>query len=233
MKLNPISVVIPVYNEAENIRKLYNEINNELINKIDFEIIFVDDASSDETSLELNKIKNIIIVNHTQNIGQSNALLSGIKKAKNETIVTIDGDCQNDPKDIIKLLEIYFFDEKIKLVGGLRKKRNDSIIKIYSSKIANNIRSRILDDDCTDTGCGLKIINKKIFLSLPFFDGIHRFLPALIKGFGYKAVFVEVNHRKRINGKSKYGVIKRLIHGLKDLYRVKKIINNYNNVYKS
>jgi len=230
MKINPVSVVIPIYNEAENIHKLYNEIINELSNRIDFEIIFVDDASCDKTNLELNKINNIIVVNHKKNIGQSNALLSGIKIAKYETIVTIDGDCQNDPKDIFKLLKIYSFNEEIKLVGGLRKKRNDSIIKIYSSKIANTIRSRILNDDCIDTGCGLKIINKNIFLSLPFFDGIHRFLPALIKGFGYKTVFAEVNHRKRMRGISKYGTLKRLLFGIKDIIRVKKIIKRKNNV---
>ena len=224
--MNAISIIIPIFNEAENIESLLKEIQSVLKEKINYEIIIVNDCSLDNTSEILGKINSlkIKVINHSKNLGQSSSILSGIKNSNYDSILTIDGDCQNNPKDILKLHDIYFNENIYSLVGGLRIKRKDSFIKILSSKIANSIRQLFLKDNCKDTGCSLKIFNKKIFLSLPYFDGIHRFLPALYKGYGYKTYFVEVDHRARIKGQSKYGTIDRLIKGVYDLFRVKKIL---------
>tara|TARA_Y100001970_G_C14146533_1_gene810162 strand:+ start:630 stop:1325 length:696 start_codon:yes stop_codon:yes gene_type:complete len=226
--MNEISIIIPVFNEAENIESLMKEIQQVLEKKINYEIIIVNDCSVDNTLKLLSKINivNIKVINHNKNLGQSKSILTGIKNSNYDTIVTIDGDSQNNPKDIIKLHDIYFSQNIYSLVGGLRIKRKDSIIKILSSKIANSIRQFFLDDNCKDTGCSLKIFNKKIFLSLPYFDGIHRFLPALYKGYGHKTFFIDVDHRARIKGQSKYGTIDRLIKGVYDLFRVKKILKD-------
>ena len=189
-----------------------------------YEIIFVDDASTDGSKVILNKLcenKLIRLITHEKKSGQSQSILTGAKQAKFDTIVTLDGDGQNNPSDILKLLKIYFSPNNYSLVGGIRVKRMDNTIKIISSKIANKIRSYVLNDDCLDTGCSLKVFNKKIFLHLPFFDGMHRFLPALYKGYGYRTCFIPVDHRHRIYGKSNYGIKDRLFKGLYDLIRVK------------
>ena len=138
----------------------------------------------------------------------------------------MDGDLQNNPKDIHRLLEVYN-NKKFDLIGGLRLKRKDSFIKIISSKIANKFRSYILNDGCIDTGCSLKVFKKNHFLKLPYFDGIHRFLPALFRGFGYNTHFIPVDHRHRASGISKYGTFLRLFKGIRDLIKVKLIINRY------
>ena len=134
-----------------------------------------------------------------------------------------------NPIDIPILLEKYLSHHNTFLVGGIRTKRKDSLIKIISSKIANKIRSLILKDDCIDTGCSLKVFDRDIFLSFPFFDGIHRFLPALFKGYGYKTMYVAVDHRERKFGISKYGTINRLIRGIIDIIKVLNIIKNHKN----
>ena len=159
-------------------------------------------------------------------MGQSFSLFRGVKESKYSVIVSIDGDGQNNPIDIVKLLTLYNSSENLKLVGGIRQKRKDSIIKIISSKIANNVRSFILNDECPDTGCSLKVFDKQVFLSFPFFSGIHRFLPALFKSFGYNTEFINVDHRKRSAGKSKYGIFDRLLKGIIDIFKVIIIINN-------
>ena len=222
------SIVIPIYNESENILNLLDEIYVNLKKFNDYEIILVNDCSTDNTLEVIKKISDqkIKLVNNIKNYGQSYSIHRGIKLSFYNIIITIDGDGQNDPADIPKLLEIYLSKKDIELVGGLRLKRRDTIIKIISSKIANNIRSFILNDDCKDTGCSLKIFNRKIFLDFPYFDGIHRFLPALFKGYGYKTLFISVSHRKRKYGFSKYGTIKRLFKGLRDMIKVKKILKN-------
>ena len=226
-----ISIVIPLYNEVYNIEPLYKEIIKSLNSIIIFEIIYVDDGSDDTSHLildNLRKEKFVKVIKHNKNLGQSFSLLSGIKEAKYETIVTLDGDGQNIPGDIIKLIEVYFASQNLCLVGGIREYRKDSNLKIISSKIANFVRSSILQDKCPDTGCGLKVFNKEKFLSLPFFDGIHRFLPALFRGFSYNISFVQVGHRPRIHGISKYGTLKRLFIGIIDIIRVLKIIKSAN-----
>ncbi|MDC1047577.1 glycosyltransferase [Alphaproteobacteria bacterium] len=221
------SIIIPIYNESENIRDLILEIENNLTYN-NYEIIVVNDCSTDNSIEVLNKINSnkIKIINLRKRLGQSHAILSGIKNSKSSTIITIDGDGQNDPKDIQNLFDIYN-NSNYFLVGGLRIGRKDNFIKKISSNIANKFRMLVLSDDCKDTGCGLKIFDKKIFLSFEFFNGIHRFLPALYKGYGFNTFFTSVNHRPRIKGMSKYGTFKRLIYGLRDIMHVKKIIKGY------
>ena len=220
------SIIIPLFNEEKNIKNLLNEIFMILKNQENFEVVLVDDNSTDKT-LELisnYKKNNIKILQNKTNKGQSYSIHKGIKYSLYNIIITLDGDGQNDPADIYKLLNLYKSDERLKLVGGIRAKRKDNLIKIISSRIANTIRSRLLKDNCRDTGCSLKVFDKKIFLKFPYFDGIHRFLPALFKGFGHKTKFVNVNHRERKYGISKYGTMNRLFKGIIDLIKVFKIL---------
>jgi len=225
------SIVIPLYNEEGNISKLFDEIIRE-INSIDkhlFEIILVNDHSYDNTLNNINEIKKnnsdiVRVINNLENIGQSKSILNGILASKYHNIITLDGDMQNDPKDILKLINLYISNPEISLIGGIRKKRKDNFLKRISSVIANNFRSWMLKDDCEDTGCGLKIFDKKTFLEFSFFDGIHRFLPAMFKGYNHKTLFTNVNHRPRLEGFSNYGTFWRLVNGLIDTYKVYHII---------
>ena len=224
------SLIIPVFNEGKNITNLVYEIYDSLKNYKDFEVILVNDYSNDNTLLEIDALKSnfpIKIINNKKNYGQSYSIKEGISKSKHDIIITIDGDGQNNPKDIPSLLKVYFNNNQIKLVGGIRNKRKDSNIKLISSKIANTIRSNILKDNCQDTGCSLKVFDKRIFLNFPFFDGIHRFLPALFKGYGYKTTFINVDHRPRLYGRSNYGTVGRLFKGLLDLIRVAIIVKKF------
>lgn len=223
------SIIIPVYNEALNINNLVPEIYNSLDKYVNFELIIVNDASTDSTKEILNELKNkfrFLVIENSINRGQSFSITKGIKTAKHEIIITLDGDGQNNPYDIPNLLEYYLNNNKFSLVGGIRKKRKDSFLKIVSSRVANKIRSKILNDECDDTGCSLKIFNKNIYLQFPFFDGIHRFLPALFKGYGYNCHYINVDHRPRKKGISKYGTIDRLYKGIFDIIKVYKIIKN-------
>ena len=223
------SIVIPLYNESENISLLVKEIENTLKRYNNYEIILINDASIDDTQVIINKLKinkNIKILKNSFNKGQSYSIYKGIKNSSNKIIVTLDGDGQNDPKDIPKLLELFLSNENVEMIGGIRQKRKDNIIKIISSKLANYVRSKILNDDCLDTGCSLKVFSRNIFLKFPYFDGIHRFLPALFKGYGHKTMFINVNHRERKYGFSKYGTMNRLFKGIRDIIKVIKIINN-------
>ena len=160
------SIIIPIYNERENIFKLIDELKKFLNNKkYLYEIIIVNDFSNDLSKSDLdnlNKINKVKLINNSKNLGQSLSIHKGIMRSKYSTIVTLDGDGQNNPKDILKLLEIYNLNN-YKLVGGIRNKRKDNIIKIFSSKIANFIRSLILNDNCKDTGCSLKVFDKEVF----------------------------------------------------------------------
>jgi dolichol-phosphate mannosyltransferase len=222
------SVIIPLYNEQKNIINLLDEIKINLSNYEKYEIVLIDDGSDDDTLNTIKLVENIKIkiLENKKNLGQSFSIHTGIKYSSFNIIITIDGDGQNDPIDINNLLDIYLSNSEIKLVGGIRNKRRDNYIKIISSKIANYIRSKILNDNCLDTGCSLKVFDKDIFLNFPYFDGMHRFLPALFKGYGYNTSFINVNHRKRKFGISKYGTIIRLFKGIRDIIKVKKIIKN-------
>ncbi len=230
--MNKFSLIIPMFNEEENVKTLYNQICASLKKIKNYEIVFINDFSSDNTLNNLREIErnniNLKVLNNKKNLGQSFSIINGIKKANSDIIITLDGDCQNDPNDIINLYEKFISDSSLKLVAGIRMKRQDNIIKIVSSIVANKIRSFILKDDCPDTGCGLKVFDKRIFLNFDEFNGIHRFLPALFKGFGYKVLYLPVRHRSRIYGKSKYGTVKRAIRGIKDIVLVKKMINKSN-----
>ena len=221
------SIVIPVFNEAHNLIRLVNEISSVLKPFKTYEVILVNDASNDST-LEVIKnisiIQNIKILSNKINKGQSYSIYKGVKEAKYDTIITLDGDGQNNPKDIPLLYDYYTSNKDIFLVGGIRKKRRDSFIKIISSRIATKIRSKILKDDCVDTGCSLKVFSRKVFLSFPYFNGMHRFLPALFKGYDYKCFYLFVDHRIREKGFSNYGTFDRLYRGIIDIIKVRKII---------
>jgi dolichol-phosphate mannosyltransferase len=229
-QMNNFSIVIPIFNEGDNIVKLVHEIFKSLNSNIDnFEINLVDDASTDKTLTSIKILKDIYskkikIISNEKNIGQSFSIIEGIKQSSYNTIVTLDGDGQNNPKDIPILLNYYFLNKDIYLVGGIRKKRRDSFLKKLSSRIANSVRKTILNDKCIDTGCSLKVFDKKIFMKFEFFNGIHRFIPALFVGYGKKTFFIDVDHRPRIYGYSKYGTFGRLFRGIKDLIKVAKII---------
>jgi dolichol-phosphate mannosyltransferase len=229
--MNEISIVMPSYNEEKNLLELINKVHINLTNKYIFEIVVVDDNSNDETKALITSIKkkyNIKYIKNHINMGQSFSSHLGIKNSIYETIVTMDADGQNDPADIHKLAD-YYFKNNISLVGGLRLKRKDNLVKILSSRIANYIRNYYLNDNCLDTGCSLKVFDKKIFLEFPYFDGMHRFIPALFSGKQKKTHFISVNHKKRLYGVSKYGMSNRLFKGIRDMVKVKKIIKNMKN----
>lgn len=218
--INLLSVVVPVHNEAENIEPLILEIEAALTNYVQFEIIYVNDGSKDETGNRLTESKaqhkNLRVITHAQSCGQSTALRTGIKSAKGDWVATLDGDGQNDPSDIKKLIAA--LENEVDLVGGNRRHaRRDTWIKRMSSIVANTVRSKLLRDSTPDTGCGLKLIRREAFLDLPYFDHMHRFLPALIQRRGGKVISVPVSHRDREYGQSKYGTIDRLLVGIVDL----------------
>ncbi len=224
--LNPpsqLSVVVPVRNEEENVATLVAEIHAALSHLIPHEIIYVDDGSTDNTYATLKALQaqytQLRVLRHAASCGQSTAVRTGVKAARFDWIVTLDGDGQNDPADIPKLLAALA--PGVELVGGNRRhSRRDTWVKRLSSVIANGVRSRILRDDTPDTGCGLKLFAKAAFLDLPYFDHMHRFLPALIKRRGGKIVSVPVQHRNREHGKSNYGTLDRLLVGIIDLFGV-------------
>lgn len=217
-----LSVVIPVYNEADNVDLLSQEIINALSpEKFHYEIIFVDDCSTDNTAEILKKTSRqnpqIKYVLHKKNYGQSAALISGAKEAQHPWIVTMDGDGQNDPKDIPLLFDKLNHANEFSVIFGNRKKRNDDWIRKLSSRIGNGFRQLLLKDNCPDTGCSLKLFPRDIFLELPRFNHLHRYLPALFKRAGFEIINVPVNHRARIHGESKYGVSNRLWTGIVDI----------------
>jgi dolichol-phosphate mannosyltransferase len=218
-----LSIVIPVYNEMDNVEGIYREIVSTLSpTYFTYEVIFIDDGSTDGTGLGLQALakthSNLRVIFHKRNFGQSAALLSGAKAARYSLLVTLDGDGQNDPADIPRLLE--HLHDSHTVVLGKRKKRADNILRKFSSFIANGIRRRLLNDECFDTGCSLKLFPRDAFLALPHFNHLHRFLPALFKRAGFRLVSVPVNHRARWHGVSKYGVMNRLFVGLHDLIGV-------------
>ena len=219
--IRDISIVIPIYNEQDNIIQLIKEVRASLEKKINYEIIIVDDGSDDNTYEVVNKInKNINIISHKKNYGQSIGLRTGIIEANSEYIVTLDGDGQNDPRDILKLIKS--FDTKINymMVIGNRVNRIDTKAKKVASRLAFQIRKLLLKDTTPDTGCAIKVFRKKDFLRLPFFNHIHRFLPFLFNTFGGKIISIPVNHRSRSSGISKYSNFQRFLVGINDLYGV-------------
>jgi dolichol-phosphate mannosyltransferase len=219
-----LSVVVPVRNEAENILPLVEEIHAALKDRLEFEVVYVDDGSSDATPARLAealaRFPRLRVLAHAKSCGQSAALMTGVRAARGEWIATLDGDGQNDPADIPKLLAMRDGSANVSLVSGYRKKRQDSAVKRLASRIANGVRSSLLGDATPDTGCGLKLIRRATWLELPFFDHMHRFLPALVQRAGGATLMVEVNHRPRTRGRSNYGVLDRLWVGIVDLFGV-------------
>ncbi len=228
MDKSTISLIIPSKNEAKNLPRLIHEIQETLENRYDYEIIVVDDGSTDGSVQKLKEIRHtgchrLRIFKHEKSLGQTTALISGIKAARGEWIVTLDGDGQNDPSDIPLLLSYLldpFKDDRLHLVVGHRKRRSDSFVTRLSSRIANTVRRRLLKDQTPDTGCGLKVFSRDAFFALPYFDHMHRFLPALFQRQGGKMISVEVKHRSRKHGQSNYGVFDRLWIGIVDLIGV-------------
>lgn len=218
-----LSVVVPVHNERDNVAPLLMEIEAALAPLgISWEAIFVDDLSRDDSLAVLRSLlighKHLRVLRHLAQSGQSTAVRTGVKAARGRWIATLDGDGQNDPADIPKLLKARDqADPKVKLFGGWRVQRKDSGSKRWASKIANAVRSRLLQDETPDTGCGIKLFERAVFLDLPYFDHMHRYLPALVKRAGWSTLSVPVNHRERTAGVSKYNNLGRAWVGLKDL----------------
>ena len=224
-----LSVVVPVHNEEDNVAPLVGEIVAALRGHVDFEIVYVDDTSKDATLQRLRELQATVpelrVIRHLSNAGQSTAVRNGVKAARAPWIATLDGDGQNDPADIPKLLaQRGAATADTKLFAGWRVNRQDSGSKRWASKFANGIRSRMLRDATPDTGCGIKLFERAAFLDLPYFDHMHRYLPALMQRAGWKTVSVPVNHRHRTAGVSKYNNLNRALVGIKDLFGVSWLI---------
>jgi len=222
-----LSVVIPVHDEQDNVGPLAHDVDAALTGVLEYEIVFVDDASMDSTFPRLVGLSRdnprIRVLRHVQRCGQSTALRTGVTHARAALVATLDGDGQNDPGDIPRLLAtLATTDAQVSrtLVAGHRVKRRDSRLVRFSSRLANLVRSRILRDETPDTGCGLKVFGRSLFLELPYFDHMHRFMPALVRRAGGRVISVPVNHRPRLTGRSHYGVRNRLWTGIVDLVGV-------------
>ena len=219
-----LSIVIPVRNEAGNIGPLVAEIRAALDDGAAYEIVYVDDGSTDATAAEIRALAAagapLRLVRHARSCGQSAAIRTGVKAARGAWIATLDGDGQNDPADIPRLWAMARGENTPTLIAGWRQKRRDTWLKRISSKVANGVRAGMLGDATPDTGCGLKVFRRELFLDLPYFDHMHRFLPALVKRAGGRTLSVPVNHRPRGSGRSNYGTIDRLVVGITDLLGV-------------
>lgn len=217
-----VSIIVPVRNEAENVAPLVEEIAAALDGRWNYEIVYVDDGSSDATGERLAAIMarrgNVRQIRHEKSSGQSAAVRTGVRAARGAIVATLDGDGQNNPAflpDLITAIENG--GTRVGLAAGQRVGRKDTGFKKFQSRIANGVRSRVLSDGTRDTGCGLKALRREVFLSLPYFDGLHRFLPALVRREGYDIAYVDVIDRPRRSGVSNYGFFDRLWIGIMDL----------------
>ena len=217
-----VSVVVPLFNEEENVPLLQSELTAALTG-LDYEIIFVDDGSSDHTLERIALRPGIRVLRFEKNTGQSAALYAGLRSARGGTAVLIDGDLQNDPADIPRLLaEIA---RGADLVCSYRAQRKDTFVKRVTSRVANFVRSRFTKDGVRDTGCTLKAMRRECIGALLPFKGMHRFIPALVKGAGYRLVEIPVNHRPRKFGESKYGLGNRAIRATVDMFGVRWLLS--------
>jgi dolichol-phosphate mannosyltransferase len=217
-----LSVVVPVFNERDNVKPLIDEIVAALRGRHEFEIVYVDDCSKDDSLAVLQGLRSAVpelrIIKHLSQSGQSTAVRTGVKAARGAWIATLDGDGQNDPADIPKLLAARDAGPaRTKLYAGWRTTRRDSGSKRWASKFANALRAWLLRDATPDTGCGIKLFEREAFLDLPYFNHMHRYLPALMQRSGWKTVSVPVNHRARGAGVSKYNNLNRALVGIADL----------------
>jgi dolichol-phosphate mannosyltransferase len=229
-----ISVVVPVKDEVENVAPLAHEIATAIASEAAAEIIFVDDGSTDGTCEALATLRpqlpQLRIIRHARNAGQSRSIRTGVRAARFDVIVTLDGDGQNDPADIPKLLAILREGTGVRgvgLVSGIRARRKDSLSRRLASRAGNAVRSHLLHDGASDTGCGLKAFRRDAFLALPYFDHMHRFIIALMLREGFEVRFVEVNHRERRHGASKYTNLSRLLVSVNDLLGVRWLQRRY------
>ena len=229
------SVVVPMHNESGNAASLVGEIAAALEGR-SYEMIMVDDASTDDTRAVLAALKAefpaLRVLSHRKNAGQSRAIRSGVRAARGRIVGTLDGDGQNDPADLPDLyrsLTRADAPEKLAMVMGRRASRKDTAWKRFGSRFANSIRKRMLRDDCDDSGCGIKVVKRDVFLSLPYFDHMHRYMPALVKADGFDVEFMDVNHRERGAGQSKYTNFGRLWAALSDLRGVTWLIRRRRN----
>jgi dolichol-phosphate mannosyltransferase len=218
-----LSVVVPVCNEEENVEPLVREIHAALASRA-YEMIFVDDGSTDGTAAILSKLRaelpSLRVLHHSFRSGQSAAVASGVRAARAAWVATLDGDGQNDPADIPKLIAERdgAAGRGVQLFMGNRKaSRQDTAFRKLQSSIANGVRSSLLGDGTPDTGCGIKLFAREVFMELPRFDHMHRFLPALFQRHGARVVSVPVSHRARLRGTSKYGMLNRLWVGIVDI----------------
>jgi dolichol-phosphate mannosyltransferase len=223
-----LTVLVPVFNEGGNIASTALEVVEAYALVCPFEILFVDDGSTDATASELAAVHardgRVRVIRHRRRAGKSAALMTGFRAARHDWIQTLDGDLQNDPEDAASLWHRLHAEggppASLGLVAGVRKRRNDGVVKMVSSRIANAVRRGMLRDATPDTGCGFKLIRRDVAVRLPFFDGMHRFLPALVRRAGYEVMQVPVNDRPRAAGRSKYGFFGRLGAGIVDLLGV-------------
>lgn len=213
-----VSVVVPVFNEEDNIVELQKQIA-EALQGVDYELVIVDDGSNDNTVSRVMKGERVRLLEFVKNAGQSAAMHAGIHQAKGEVIVLLDGDLQNDPADIPAMIER--LNTGFDLVCGYRAKRQDSTFKRLQSRIANNVRSRFIGDNVRDTGCTLKVMRRDCREALLLFNGMHRFIPALIGAMGWRVTEMPVNHRARIHGVSKYGFGNRALRATMDMFGVR------------
>jgi len=222
-----VSVVIPVCNERDNVLPLAREIHSALEGRYRYETIFVDDGSTDGTAEAVRAARRdgmpeIRLIRHSLRSGQSAAVATGVREARAPWIATLDGDGQNDPGDIPNLLDAArtAASPRLRLVMGNRTTRRDTWLRRLSSRVANGVRGGLLKDGTPDTGCGIKVFDRAVFMDMPRFNHMHRFMPALYQREGYEVVSVPVNHRERTRGKSKYGLHNRLWVGIVDLFGV-------------
>jgi glycosyltransferase involved in cell wall biosynthesis len=220
-----VTIVVPVHNEADNIAPLIEEIAKAMTGRWSFEAVYVNDGSTDGSAAELARLMRGLTwlrqVKHERSCGQSAAIRTGVVHARAPLIATLDGDGQNDPSFIPALLRTFEAGPpRVGLVIGQRVGRRASGFKQFQSRIANGVRRAILRDGTRDTGCGLKVFRREAFLALPYFDGLHRFLPALFRRDGYDVAYVDVIDRPRRHGKSHYGMWDRLWIGILDLFGV-------------
>jgi dolichol-phosphate mannosyltransferase len=217
-----VSVVVPLFNEEENVPILQAELTAALAG-LDYEIIFVDDGSSDRTVERIAADPRVRLVQFERNAGQSAAMYAGLHSARGGVAVLIDGDLQNDPADIPRLLSE--IERGADLVCGYRAQRKDTLVKRITSRVANFVRSRFTKDGVRDTGCTLKAMKRQCVAALLPFKGMHRFVPALVKGAGYRLVEVPVNHRPRKFGQSKYGLGNRALRATTDMFGVRWLLS--------
>lgn len=217
-----VSVIVPVYNEEENVPILQAELRAAL-RGIDHELIFVDDGSADRTVQRIEPAPNVRVLRFEKNAGQSAAMYAGLKAARGAILVLIDGDLQNDPADIPKLINE--ISQGVDLVCGYRAQRRDTQVKRMTSRIANAVRSRYTRDGVRDTGCTLKAMRRECVSALVPFKGMHRFIPALIKDAGYRLVEIPVNHRPRRFGETKYGLGNRAVRATMDMFGVRWLLS--------